>query len=48
MTDEQMRILRSPLPLDGKPLLPVDETGTVLKMELYEGLYFYIIRKATQ
>ena len=44
VSDEQMRILRSPIELDGKPILPVDvtvhrvdETGTVLKMDLYEG-----------
>ena len=44
VTDEQLSILRSPLELDGKPILPVDvtihrvdETGTVLKMDLYEG-----------
>ena len=44
VSDEQMRILASPLELDGKPILPVevsvhrtDETGTVLKMDLYEG-----------
>ncbi len=41
---EQLAILRSPLELDGKPILPVDvtlhhtdETGTVLRMDLYEG-----------
>ena len=41
---DQLTILRSPLELDGKPILPVnvsihhiDETGTVLKMDLYEG-----------
>ena len=44
VTEEQMQILRSPIELDGKPILPVDvtihridETGTVLKMDLYEG-----------
>ena len=44
VTEEQMRILRSPIELDGKPILPVDvtvhridESGTVLKMDLYEG-----------
>ena len=44
VTEEQMRILRSPIELDGKPIIPVDvtvhridETGTVLKMDLYEG-----------
>lgn len=44
VTDEQMKILRSPIELDGKPILPVDvtvhhtdETGTVLRMDLYEG-----------
>lgn len=44
VSDEQLRVLSSPLELDGKPILPVDvsvhhtdETGTVLKMDLYEG-----------
>ena len=44
VSDEQLAILRSPLELDGKPILPVDvkvhridETGTVLKMDLFEG-----------
>ena len=44
VSDDQLSILRSPLELDGKPILPVDvsvhhtdETGTVLKMDLYEG-----------
>jgi len=44
VTEEQLAILRSPLELDGKPILPVDvsihhtdETGTVLRMDLYEG-----------
>ncbi|MBP5611058.1 MAG: rRNA pseudouridine synthase [Clostridia bacterium] len=41
---EQLAILRSPLELNGKPIQPVDvtlhhtdETGTVLRMDLYEG-----------
>lgn len=44
VSKEQLRILSSPLELDGKPILPVevsihrtDDTGTVLKMDLYEG-----------
>lgn len=44
VSDEQMEILTSPLVIDGYEILPVtvtvtgdDESGTVLKMTLYEG-----------
>ena len=55
VSDEQLAILRSPLELDGKPILPVDvtvhhkdETGTVLRMDLYEGRNRQIRRMCEQ